>query len=237
MSKIEWCDKTWNPITGCTPISEGCENCYAAKMAKRLKGRFGYPAYKPFSFAFHADKMEQPGKWKKPKRIFVGSMTDMGNNEMIPWKAFYQVMNVCREQRHHTFMLLTKRPEDLLESLDPWMSGLHLQKLPKNIWVGVTAENQQRAAERLPVLAQIPAAVRFVSVEPMLEPVSITGYNPDWVICGAETGAGARPMDLKWSRNLHAQCAVMSIPFFMKKTSDGDPPSDLMIRQFPEGGK
>lgn len=273
MTKIEWADVTWNPITGCSKISEGCENCYAEKMSKRLAGRYGYPKNIPFSVVFHEDKLHQPETWLKPKRIFLGSMTDIGHDKVMhTW--FSAIMDVCQSLPRHTVMVLTKRPDGLRNKFESWMHQLGLTSLPSNIWVGVTAENQRRAYERIPELLKIPAAVRFVSVEPMLQEINLkvipcnvpsiegkdewddyfcgltgSGYEPqsmeygepgkypkiDWVICGSETGQNKRPMELSWARYLRDQCRSADVPFFMKKTSDGDPPEDLMIREFPNG--
>lgn len=232
-TKIEWTDETWNPVTGCRPISEGCQNCYAKRMANRLRGRYGYPADDPFRVTFHPDKLGQPLKWKKPKRIFVCSMGDL-------FAAHFDTIRKVLTQpktpsgKKHTYMILTKRPLRMLEfySTYPWYTEDN-----QNIWLGVTAENQAMADERIPVLLQIPAAVRFVSVEPMLEPVDIRPwiYALDWVICGAETGPGARPMKLEWARDLRDQCKAAGVPFFFKKATGKLIPDDLMIREFPKG--
>jgi len=204
-SKIEWTEKTWNPITGCTPISEGCQNCYAERMAKRLAGRYGYPADIPFMPGnFHFDKLDEPLRWKKPSRIFVCSMGDLFH-EAVPFPLITDVFDVmCSwrwpnkaaeregdesllEDPGHTFIVLTKRPGRVLEWRnwlgEQWPGDTPVQvnldtegHFGKHIWLGVTAENQQRADERVPILLQIPAAVRFVSVEPMLGPVDLWRY-------------------------------------------------------------
>ncbi len=200
-SKIEWTDKTWNPITGCSKISPGCKNCYAERMAKRLAGRYGYDKDDPFKVTFHPNKLSEPLKWKRPSKIFVCSMGDLFHND-VPFDkiaAIFGVMAFCQSQ---TFMILTKRPERMLEffsfphrgeyqsNLNWWMNEACLylpmestrgirrrpkpQNLPlPNVWLGVTAENQEQADKRIPILLQIPAAVRFVSVEPMLGPINL----------------------------------------------------------------
>lgn len=241
-TKIEWTDDSWNPISGCTPISEGCAHCYAARMAKRLAGRYGYPKDEPFKPGWpHLDKLNEPYHWRTPRRAFVCSMGDLFHDD-VPAKAFSDVMNVILDNPQHTFILLTKRPlnmKRLLGTREPdWkMACRYEYELPlKNLWLGVTAENQRTADERIPILLQIPAAVRFVSVEPMLEPVDLTKVvfesdgSPkgcylselDWVICGPETGPGARPCKIDWVRDLQRQCAAASVPFFDKKDMLGE---------------
>ena len=239
MSKIEWTEKTWNPITGCTKISAGCANCYAERMSHRLAGRFGYPADDPFRVTFHPDKLEEPLHWKTPRRVFVCSMGDLFHEKVSDeWLAeIWSVMLRCPQ---HTFQILTKRP-----AACRWWIDLHYGRFdvrciepPQNIWLGVTAENQTEADKRIPILLDIPAAVRFVSIEPMLGGIDISpylpcevdsgGYDPqghsinvwmpgiDWVIVGGETGPGARPMHPDWARSVRDQCQEAGVPFFFK---------------------
>jgi protein gp37 len=230
-TKIEWTDETWNPITGCTPISEGCQNCYAKRMANRLKGRYGYSKDDPFKVTYHPGRLAQPLKWKKPRKIFVCSMGDIFHPDVKrEWAE--EVWNIMARCPQHTFIILTKRPENAPMADNWWFP---------NIWLGVTAENQKRANVRIPILLRIPAAVLFVSVEPMLSEIYLTDipiinsdvtmnvlkrasvFSPhiDWVICGAETGPGARYMDPAWARALHYQCRFDDVPFFFKKASAG----------------
>lgn len=200
-TKIEWCDYTWNPITGCSPVSEGCEHCYAAGISKR----FGLPWGEP---VFNKDRLEDPLKLKKPARIFVGSMTDM-LHPLIELHHAGLVFDVIQKCPQHTFMLLTKRPAGMLPA--------DIADMP-NLWMGVTAENQARADERIPMLLEIPAAVRFVSLEPMLGPVDLSKWNGlDWVIAGPETGTGARQCDSAWIFDVAAECAIAGVPFFDKR--------------------
>ena len=252
-SKIEWLDggASWNPITGCTPISEGCANCYAKTMAEtRLRGMFGYDKEDPFKITFHEDKLEQPLKWKKPRKIFVCSMGDLFHED-VKDSILEEIFAVIDEAKWHTFLILTKRPERMRVVLERFS--------PKNVWAGVTAENQRTADERIPTLLNTPAAKRFVSVEPMLSAVNLRpnddfsdrGHGPsylrpsrnaahwpglDWVICGAETGPNARPMNIEWARNLRNQCAEAGVPFFFKKAGPTGTliPLDLMIREYPD---
>lgn len=185
-TKIEWTEYSWNPVTGCTPASEGCQNCYAKRMATRLKGRYGYPEDEPFKVTLHPEKLKEPLKWKKPRRVFVCSMGDLFH-EQVPDEYIAKVWEVMSNASQHTFLVLTKRPQrmkDFLARLGWYIhdrDGYPMEAVLdeggkytlKNVWLGVTAENQQRADERIPILLQIPAAVRFVSIEPMLGPVVI----------------------------------------------------------------
>ena len=228
-TRIEWAEVVWNPVSGCTPISEGCQNCYAKRMATRLKGRYGYPEDEPFKVTLHPEKLKEPLKWKKPRRVFVCSMGDLFH-EQVPDEYIAKVWEVMNNASQHTFLVLTKRPQrmkDFLARLGWYTHDREVNPAEavldeggkytlKNVWLGVTAENQQRADERIPILLQIPAAVRFVSIEPMLGPVVIPEEWPDWVICGGETGPGARPIHPDWVRSLRDQCQAAGTPFFFK---------------------
>ena len=219
-TKIEWAEETWNPITGCTPISEGCQNCYAKRTANRLRGRCGYPVDDPFSVTFHQDRLEQPLKWKKPKRIFVCSMGDLFH-ENITDSQINSVFVKMAMADWHQYILLTKRPERMLEFMD---IGFGWRSHMPNVIVGATTENQQRYNERMYYLNQVQAAKKFVSIEPMLGSVSLglgqEHNNLDLVICGGETGPGARPMFTDWAIDLCGQCEVAGVPFFFKKHGD-----------------
>jgi len=247
-SKIEWTDETWNPITGCTKISEGCKNCYAEKMAKRLAGRFGYPADDPFKVTFHPDKLNQPLKWKKPRRIFVTSMGDLFNPD-VTFDFINKIYAIQNQASQHKYLWLTKRPEIMWEWVEQWKMKTGQPKLWSHTWLGVSVENQRAADERIPILLQIPAAVRFVSVEPMLGGVDLTsvGSNShsfqrtnvlrgtiamfvqpvwttqkiDWVICGCESGQNRRFTNWNWIENLKNQCVQANVPFFLKQIWNG----------------
>jgi protein gp37 len=239
-SSIEWTDSTWNPVTGCSKISPGCKNCYAERMAKRLAGRFGYPKDDPFRVALHHDRLEEPLRWRKPRMVFVCSMGDLFHED-VPFPIPALVFDIAGKCPQHTFQILTKRPQRMRE-FTQWMAGaddISTAEWPRNCWLGVTAENQAMADQRIPLLLQTPAAVRFVSVEPMLGPVELTRavYGPEpgpmnwfgftdgfgyeaclqWVICGGETGPGARPMHPDWVRSLRDQCQAAQVPFFFKQ--------------------
>ena len=219
-TKIEWADEVWNPVTGCTKVSEGCRNCYAERMAKRLAGRYGYPKEQPFAVTPHPDRLELPMKWKKPRRIFVNSMGDLFHEDMmtrktktvlpsefgfgqhaISLRGFYVViMDIVEQCPQHTFLFLTKRPEIMSEALlDPpaQTTPLHYGggnvPLP-NVWLGVSVEDQETADRRIPELLRTPAARRFVSLEPMLGPVDLAKYLPhcDDPTCEGECGESGR---------------------------------------------
>lgn len=235
-TKIEWATTTWSPVTGCTPISEGCKNCYAKKMASRLRGRYGYSAEDPFGVTIHQDKMTLPSKWRKSRKIFVSSMGDLFHKD-VPGNAIMDVIGQVIENPRHIFLFLTKRPNrmrDILQYHKP------IEPIP-NLWIGVTTENQRWADKRIPILLDIPATVRFISVEPMLGSIRIgvTGMDLDWIICGAETGPGARPMEIDWALDLYGQCKGADIPFFLKKVSKGRPlPTKYKaknMREWPHG--
>ena len=248
MTKIEWCDVSWNPVTGCDHAgSPGCDNCYARRMAYRLRGRCGYPARDPFSITIHRYRFDRPYfDWRKPRRVFVNSMGDLFHEEVskkLIAELFLRIL-ACPQ---HTFLILTKRPvrmKDILLGAIPYIKGQgqpESRDLFCNIWFGVTAETQEMVDVRVPELMSIPNINRFVSVEPMLEPIDLSAdldsrnhINPlHWVICGAETGPGKRPMELRWARDLLAQCRRTGVPFFFKKDSTGKLPEG-MPREFPE---
>lgn len=243
MTKIEWANESWNPVTGCTPISDGCLNCYARRMAQRLVGRFGYPATDPFRVTMHESVLQRPHKWRRHKMIFTCSMGDLFH-ERVPSSWIDKAFSVMVETTQHTYLILTKRPErmrqylyDLYDDVGNKKGGLYSHGRPiPNIWIGVTAENQEQANWRVPILMTIPATVRFVSVEPMLSSVDLTklehggktinalemqGSSISWVICGAETGPGKRLMKNAWAELLRDQCVAAKVPFFFKKDSQG----------------
>jgi protein gp37 len=336
-TKIEWTNKTWNPIAGCNDKSEGCRNCYARGMARRLE-LMGSEKYKGLTvlqgshmvwtgkISFDEGALLQPLSWKKPRMIFVNSMSDLFHENVTDEMRdrIFAVMALCPR---HTFQVLTKRPErmleyvsgayvDRVEELTVWEQfgdcAQHISKVAKwvppeydhtdsghrmmnagywdwhpkwplpNVWLGVSVENQAAADERIPMLLQTPAAVRFLSCEPLLGPVDLTcipcehnessiagavgTYNAvagswwpalgdaneeykrrleelprlDWVICGGESGPGARPMEQAWAESLRDQCAAAGVAYFMKQMGSvfgpnkgHDVPAELDIKQFP----
>ncbi len=208
-SSIEWTDSTWNPVTGCTKISSGCSNCYAERMALRLK-TMGNPSYKNgFSVTTHEDMLELPLKWKKPQTIFVNSMSDLFHED-IPIEFIFHIFEVMCRANWHRFQILTKRSERMLE-LSPkltWMS---------HIWMGVTVE-EQTYAYRIRNLQKTGAKVKFLSLEPLLGPISnLCLEGIDWVIVGGESGPKSRPIKENWVIDIRNQCQDKKVPFFFKQ--------------------
>jgi len=223
MTKIEWTHRegttgvAWNPVTGCTPVSEGCAHCYAARMAKRLAGRCGYPAAPhEFDVTLHPDKLNVPLHWRKPRTVFVCSMSDLFHEDVSD-DYIYRVFLRMAECNAHTFIVLTKRAERMAEWMDTNWPYLRQAWSMQNIWGLVTVENQQHANERIPHLLRCPFTVRGVSYEPALGPVDFGLAPLDWLICGGESGPGARPMHPDWARQARDWCKVARVPFFFKQ--------------------
>jgi len=250
-SLIEWTDETWNPITGCTKVSTGCKHCYAERLWQRLSAKNMPYEGRPFTdVQCHPERLSQPLHWKKPRRVFVNSMSDLFH-ESVRDDFIISVLMVIETAKQHTFQVLTKRPERMRDFFCG-ESGAGLNVPPiKNLWLGVSVENQETADERIPLLLQTPAAVRFVSAEPLLSPINMVWvshglldkryYNIlDWVIVGGESGPSARPMNPDWARSIRDQCQAAGVPFFMKqmggkgKKSMPRIPDDLLIRQHPQ---
>jgi protein gp37 len=300
-SDIEWTDATWNPVTGCTAVSPGCLNCYAAAMSSRLEA-MGQPKYRGLTtlhngrrvfngaILTHDDALKIPSTWKEPKRVFVNSMSDLFH-ESVPFEFVDRVFAVMALGPQHTFQVLTKRPERMAEYLadhrspmgmktdenvwklaacmdgrrftdayKPRLNDIGCWPLP-GVWLGTSVEDHERADERIPQLLRCPAAVRFLSVEPLLGPIefsNISGIN--WIIVGGESGPRARTCRVEWIDSIIAQCKAIGIPCFVKQlgsrpraTDDefgdipislkdakgGDPdewPADLRVREFPAPG-
>lgn len=212
MGKIEYVDETWNPVTGCTPISEGCEHCYARRMATRLKGRYGYPADEPFRVTVHEDKFDIPFKWRKSRRVFVCSMGDLFHVD-VPRETTSRIYRTAVRNKRHQFLFLTKRPRNM----SVFMPMPYFGVPPPNIWLGVTVE-AQRYIDRVFKLLTIPAAVHWISLEPMLGPIDLSTFisRIDWVVVGGETGPGARPIHPDWVRKVRDDCIEADTPFFFK---------------------
>lgn len=209
MSKIEWTDATWNPVTGCSKISTGCVNCYAERMAMRLKAMGQHNYRNGFEVTLHEHMLKYPLAWKKPRTIFVNSMSDLFH-ESIPEEYFLKIFEVMKNAHWHRYQILTKRAERLsaVEHLLPW---------PKNVWMGVTVEREDYR-HRIDLLRNTNAAIKFLSMEPLLSDVpnmNLTGI--DWVIVGGESGPGAREMQTDWVESIQEQCLRNSVPFFFKQ--------------------
>ena len=208
-SSIEWTEMTWNPTTGCTKISDGCKFCYAEVMSKRLKA-MGVPKYQNgFKVTLHPDTLNIPYSWKKPKIVFVNSMSDLFH-ENIPLEYIQKVFKVMNDNPQHTFQVLTKRA-DILHSYN-----FDLNWTP-NIWMGVTVENH-KVINRIEYLKETGAFVKFLSCEPLLGPLhDLDLFNIDWVIVGGESGRRPRPMDEKWVIDIKNQCEEQKVKFFFKQ--------------------
>jgi|SRR5579884_650081 len=213
-SSIEWTDATWNPVRGCTKISPGCTHCYAERFAERFRGVPGHPYEAGFDLRLVPEKLTQPLEWKKPKMIFVNSMSDLFH-EGVPTEYILRVAAVMERASWHTYQILTKRADRLAALLK---SELRAQARRSNIWWGVSVENRSFGMPRVEALRDAPACVRFLSVEPLLEDlgrVNLEGIH--WVIVGGESGPGARPMNPEWVISLQRQCARAKVPFFFKQ--------------------
>jgi protein gp37 len=208
-SKIEWTESTWNPVSGCTEISIGCENCYAKRIALRLKAA-GSPNYaNGFDVTLHPHVLKTPLFWKQPHTIFVNSMSDIFHKD-IPTSYISKVFDVMCQASHHRFQALTKRSLRLLQLSPklPW---------PQNVWMGVTVENADYTF-RIDHLRQTGAAIKFISFEPLLGPISnIDLEGIDWVIVGGESGPKARQMQSEWAIEIRDRCLAANVPFFFKQ--------------------
>lgn len=209
LSKIEWTESTWNPVTGCTKISLGCKNCYAERMAKRLK-MMGQPNYvNGFQVTLHEHVLEYPLGRKKPQTIFVNSMSDLFH-EQVPDSFIFRIFDIMKQAYWHQFQILTKR-STRLKKIAPNLDW------PQNAWIGVSVENEATKF-RIDDLRWVPASIRFLSLEPLLGPL---GYlelcNIDWVIVGGESGPGARSMKKEWVIQIKEQCTEQNVPFFFKQ--------------------
>jgi len=208
-SAIEWTESTWNPVTGCTKISEGCLNCYAERMARRLHMMSQEKYRNGFAVTCHPHTLELPLTWRRPQTVFVNSMSDLFHFA-VPTEFIKRVFEVMVRAKRHRFQVLTKRSERLAElAVDlPW---------PENVWMGVTVESA-RHMDRIDRLRTVPAAVRFLSLEPLLGPMPDLDLRQiDWVIVGGESGPGARPMHPEWVTAIRDLCQLFDVPFFFKQ--------------------
>lgn len=235
---VEWLEiqgyipKTWNPTHGCSPISEGCLNCWAKTMAEtRLRGKFGYLQEAPFTVLLHESRLNEPLSWKKPHSVFVVDMGDLFH-EQVPLEYLLRIFKVIISRRNHIFFILTKRPQRMVEFIyGTLMPAFHTEQprsirelfrhfLP-HVWWGVTAENQYRAEERVPRLLDIQSDNLFISAEPLLGPLSLNEnmWLPQikWVIVGGESGKGCRPMLEDWAIQIGRECQYYKVPFYFKQ--------------------
>lgn len=232
-SQIEWTDSTWNPTTGCTKVSRGCDHCYAERLANRLLSgtyRSRLPVVNnaenradPFALRIWPERLTIPASWRTPRRVFVNSMSDLFHVD-VPALFIRQCFEVMLEIDRHVYQILTKRPARaarfVRDNADLFDGGV----LPEHIWIGTSVEDQE-AAYRIAHLQQVPATIRFLSCEPLLGPVVLSeslrgpeaGMGIHWVIVGGESGPDARPLDGAWVRSLRDQCSDLEIPFFFKQ--------------------
>ena len=207
-SHIEWTEATWNPVTGCDEISPGCAHCYARTFAERFRGVPGHPYEMGFDLTLREGRLRQPLDWKKPKVVFVNSMSDLFHDN-VPESYIRQVFEVMRKAHWHTFQVLTKRSERMADVASR-------MNVPDNVWMGVSVENQ-RWTTRIDDLRRVDAAVRFLSCEPLLGPLDLNLEGINWVIVGGESGHGARPMNPDWARNIRDRCVDEGVAFFFKQ--------------------
>lgn len=216
-SAIEWTEATWNPVTGCSKVSPGCAHCYAEAFAERWRGVPGHPYEQGFDLRLWPDRLEQPLRWTRPRMIFVNSMSDLFHED-VPVEYIAEVFDVMVRAERHTFQILTKRHERLAELAPelPW---------PENVWMGVSIENR-RFVHRADFLRTVPAAVRFISAEPLLGPLEgldLTGIH--WLISGGESGPRHRPVEIEWLRDLRDRCQQESVAYFFKQWGGRRPKS------------
>lgn len=241
---IEWTDATWNPVTGCTKISAGCDHCYAETFAERFRGTTGHYFENGFDVQLRPDKLDAPRHWKKPRKVFVNSMSDLFHDD-VPEDYIAQVWTVMAATPQHTYQILTKRHARMRSVVRriAWRTAtteerqrgvrgsvayvqpnedlndhLGAPRVLPNVWLGVSTENQRWADIRITALLETPTAIRWISAEPLLGPIDLLAYTDlDWVVVGGESGPGARPMHPHWARALRDQCAFFDIPFLFKQ--------------------
>jgi len=210
---IEWTDATWNPVTGCTKISAGCDNCYAARFSERFRGVPGHPFENGFDLQLRPQRVEQPLRWRQPKMIFVNSMSDLFHKE-IPYAFIDRVFDTMERADWHTFQVLTKRSSRLRNYVNARYQNA---SAPAHIWLGASMEDGTKRS-RARHIQETNAAVRFLSVEPLIGPIGeidLSGIH--WVIVGGESGPGARPMLIEWARDVRDRCKAAGVPFFFKQ--------------------
>ena len=271
-TKIEWTERTWNPVTGCTKVSPGCDHCYAEGIARRFAGGKAFP--NGFDVTLHPERLDAPLRWRKPARVFVNSMSDLFHDD-VPDEFIAHVWATMALTPQHTYQVLTKRHGRMRSLLVNWRDngfgdaiaaamfalpgpGRIIQWPLPNVWLGVSVEDQKRAELRIPALLDTPAAVRFLSCEPLLGPVDLKpwmvfsettltmelAHRLQWVIVGGESGPGARPMGLDWAQYLVGQCQRTGVPVFVKQLGSAHGPSkggdmdtwpeSLRVREYPE---
>jgi protein gp37 len=228
ITTIEWTERTWNPVTGCSKVSQGCKHCYAERIADRFWGQREFTQVQ-----LHPERLSHPARVRRPSMFFVNSMSDLFHPE-VPLEFISKVFDVMGACEHHTFQVLTKRSERLAEVAPSivW---------PRNVWMGVSVEDE-RVISRIDHLRDVPAAIRFLSLEPLLGPLNALNLSGiHWVIVGGESGPGARPMEASWVRAIRRQCRAADVPFFFKqwggvfKKQSGRTLDGRSYNEFPSG--
>jgi protein gp37 len=220
-STIEWTDTTWNPVTGCTKISTGCDNCYAARFSERFRGVPGHPFESGFDLTLRPERLLQPLDWKKPRMIFVNSMSDLFH-KAVPKDHISRVFDTMEQADWHIYQVLTKRSSLLQKFINERYSA---RRAPAHMWFGVSVENA-RATSRIAHLQKANAGIRFLSVEPLIGPIGKLDLDGiDWVIVGGESGPRARPMHSHWVIDIRNQCVNAKVPFFFKQWGGRSPKS------------
>jgi protein gp37 len=218
-SAIEWTDATWNPVTGCTKVSPGCDNCYAARFSERFRGVPGHPFESGFDLTLRPERISQPLEWKKPRMIFVNSMSDLFHKE-IPKSHISRVFETMEKADWHIYQVLTKRSSLLRRFLNERYPA---RKAPPHIWFGVSVEDE-RATSRISQLQSANAGIRFLSVEPLIGPITKLDLKSiDWVIVGGESGPRSRPIDPRWVIDIRNQCVRAKVAFFFKQWGGRSP--------------
>jgi protein gp37 len=234
---IEWTDATWNPVTGCTKISSGCDHCYAERFSERFRGTRGHPFATGFDLTLRPERLEQPLMWRKPRMIFVNSMSDLFHKD-IPRDYIASVFESMEKADWHIYQVLTKRSSLRQKFINDRYAR---RRAPEHIWFGVSVENRQ-ATSRIAHLQRASASVRFLSIEPLLSPlgkIDLTGIH--WVIVGGESGPRARPMEPEWVTDIRDQCVAADVAFFFKQWGGRSPKSGGRLldgeewNQFPGG--
>lgn len=212
-SAIEWTDATWNPVTGCTKISPGCDHCYAERFAERFRGVEGHPYEVGFDLSLRPERLSQPLKWRTPRMIFVNSMSDLFHKS-VPEEFANRVFDTMEQADWHVFQVLTKRSSRMRSFIN---RRYPRSAAPPHIWLGVSVEDERRRS-RIDHLRSTQATVRFLSLEPLIGPVGHMNLdNIHWVIVGGESGPHARPMQIQWAREVRDQCVHAAVPFFFKQ--------------------
>jgi protein gp37 len=238
-SSIEWTDATWNPVTGCTKISAGCDNCYAERFSERFRGTPGHPFENGFDLTLRPQRLDQPLSWRRPRMIFVNSMSDLFHKD-IPKAHISAVFDTMEKADWHIYQVLTKRSSLLMKFIN---DRYRTRPAPAHMWFGVSVENEQ-ATSRIAHLQKANAGIRFLSVEPLIAPIGrLNLHGIHWVIVGGESGPGARPMHPKWAVDVRDQCVSASIAFFFKQWGGRSPKTDGRLlegrewNQFPKKGR